>query len=72
MKVTVTGISYAETKRELFEALDERFRVPRERYQQIVTDRQALDSILKEGAERVRAIGSAILRRVRQAVGVGS
>lgn len=72
MKVTVTGISYAETKRELFEALDERFRAPRERYQQIVTDRQALDSILKEGAERVRAIGSPILRRVRQAVGVGS
>lgn len=59
-------------EQELFEALDEHFRLPRERFQQIIAYRQALGSILAEGAERVRAIGEPILRRVRRAVGVGT
>ncbi len=64
-------VSYAETKQELFQTLNVRFAVPRERYQQTVADRQAIDGILKDGAERVRAIGTPILSRVRTAIGVG-
>lgn len=65
------GVSYAETKHDLFEVLDTRFRGPRERYEQIIADRPAIDRVLREGAERVRATGTPLLKRVRHAVGVG-
>jgi tryptophanyl-tRNA synthetase len=65
------GLGYAAAKGELLEALDAMFRLPRERYQQIAADRDGIDRILREGAERARASGAPVLERVRQAVGMG-
>lgn len=65
------GLGYAEAKADLADALEERFRWPRERYREIVADRGAIDSILRDGAVRAAAIGDPVLARVRQAVGAG-
>ena len=66
------GLGYGQAKEELFTALDELFRTPRERYREILADRPAIDAILTAGAAKARARGASILARVREAVGAGT
>ncbi len=65
------GLGYGQAKEELADALERTFGAARERYQEIVADRDELDRLLAMGVERVRERGNAILARVRAAVGVG-
>ncbi len=65
------GLGYGQAKEELADALERTFGAARERYQEIVADRDELDRLLAMGAERVRERGNTILARVRAAVGVG-
>lgn len=65
------GLGYGQAKQELVEALERLFAEPRRRYQAILADREGLDRVLAEGAERARAVGGPILRAARQAVGAG-
>ncbi len=58
-------------KEGLADALERTFGAARERYEEIVADRDELDRLLAMGAEKVRERGNAILARVRAAVGVG-
>ncbi|GAC1473038.1 MAG: tryptophan--tRNA ligase [Chloroflexota bacterium] len=63
------GLGYGQAKEEFFQALDECFREPRERYEEMMADRGQLDRILSSGAERARERGTEVLARVRDAVG---
>jgi tryptophanyl-tRNA synthetase len=65
------GLGYGQAKEELSAALEQTFGPARARYQELVADRAALDRVLRQGAERVRARGDSILARVRAVVGVG-
>jgi len=65
------GLGYGQAKEELADALERTFGAARERYGEIVADRDELDRLLARGAERVRERGDTILARVRAAVGVG-
>ena len=69
-RYTSGGIGYGEVKETLASALDERFAQPRERYDELMADRSRIDAILAAGAERVTAIASNVLGRVRRAVGI--
>lgn len=64
------GLGYGEAKDQLFTALDEIFAPARERYEEMSGDRAAMDRVLAEGAERVRAVADPLLARVREVVGV--
>lgn len=65
------GISWGAAKQELFETLDAHLAEPRERYQQIMSDRAEIDRILSDGASRARERTRAVLDRVRRAMGFG-
>lgn len=65
------GLGYGQAKGELYDALDSIFAEPRERFTEIMANRDAIDRIFAEGAERVRMRGVPLLERVRRAVGMG-
>jgi tryptophanyl-tRNA synthetase len=64
------GIGYGEVKDMLATALEERFAEPRERYEDLMANRERIDKILADGAARARKVTMATLRRVREAVGL--
>jgi tryptophanyl-tRNA synthetase len=65
------GFGWGEMKDVVVEQLDAVLAGPRERYDELMADRAALDSILLAGAERARGRAREVLGSVRAAVGVG-
>ncbi len=64
------GLGYGEFKKRLFEALWDRFAPFRERRKAFDSDPATLDAILKDGADRARAVALPVIERVRKAVGL--
>ena len=64
------GIGYGEVKGMLADALQSRFAEPLDRYNELMADTSKIDAILAEGAQRASAITSAVLTRVKKAVGL--
>ena len=66
------GLGYGQAKQRLFEALSERFAPQRERYQELISDKNRLETILRQGAEKARSTATATLRIVRERIGTGA
>lgn len=66
------GIGWGYVKEDLFQALDEHLREPRERYKQLMADTSQIDRLLNEGAVRARSVSAPFLKKLRKAVGVDS
>jgi tryptophanyl-tRNA synthetase len=64
------GLGYGEFKKRLFEAIWDYFRPMRERRATLAADPGGLDSVLRAGGERARAVACKTMERVRQAVGL--
>jgi len=64
------GIGWGEAKQELFEVVNAKLSAPREKYNYYMDNRAELDQILKEGAEKARAVTKAVMAEVKKAVGV--
>jgi tryptophanyl-tRNA synthetase len=64
------GLAYSEIKQELYERLNEFFGSRRDTYQQLLDDKNYLDRILNEGADKARAMAGPVLERVRRAIGI--
>jgi tryptophanyl-tRNA synthetase len=64
------GLAYIEIKQELSEILDDFFGSRRDTYRQLLDDKNSLDRILKEGADKARAIAGPVLESVRRAIGI--
>ena len=64
------GISWGEAKQALYEDLEARLAEPRERFGELMADPDTIEDILRDGAQRVRAITRPVLDRVRKAVGI--
>jgi tryptophanyl-tRNA synthetase len=64
------GLAYSEIKQELYEMLNEFFGARRDTYRQLLDDKNSLDRILKEGADKARAIAGPVLQSVRRAIGI--
>jgi tryptophanyl-tRNA synthetase len=60
---------YGHAKQALFEALFDRFKEARERYDYLMDNRHELDMALEEGAFKARHIANDVLKRVRSKVG---
>jgi tryptophanyl-tRNA synthetase len=65
------GSGYGAFKQAVGEAVVEYVAPVRERYQEVRADERALEATLAAGAEKARAIASATLADVRDAMGVG-
>ncbi len=65
------GVGYGEMKKRLFGYFKETFGAARTRFDELQKDPTEVDKILAAGAEKARAVGSALLEDVRSAVGIG-
>ncbi|MGN6518064.1 MAG: tryptophan--tRNA ligase [Dokdonella sp.] len=64
------GIAWGEAKQALFERVDAELAPMRERYEALVAEPERIERLLLDGAHRVREIGTPLLRRLRNAVGI--
>ncbi len=64
------GIAWGDAKQLLFERIDREIAPMRERYQSLVDNPAELERILRQGAEKARAIATPFMGRLREAVGL--
>ena len=64
------GMGYGHYKQALFEAIRDHFAPMRERRAEIEADPDYVEDVLRDGAERARAIGRPVLERIREATGL--
>ncbi|MGA1843481.1 MAG: tryptophan--tRNA ligase [bacterium] len=64
------GLKYSDVKKELFSLIWEYFSPYRKRRDELVKDRDAVHSILTQGATKAREIGSEFLSKARHNVGL--
>lgn len=65
------GIGWGDAKQQLFERIDAEIAPLRERYQALIDDPGAIERLLRDGAERLRAqYATPALRALRDAVGL--
>jgi tryptophanyl-tRNA synthetase len=65
------GKGYADFKRELADVVIEKLTPLQTRYRELTADSTYIDSLLREGAERVRPIAEKTLATVKEKVGLG-
>lgn len=64
------GMGYGDAKQMLFEALEKTFEAPSERYHALLSRPQDIESLLENGAAKMRARAVKTLSRVREACGL--
>ncbi len=68
-KYLAGGYGYGHAKQELFEAICERFKTERERYNYLMEHPEEIEAALQIGAARARKVAADVLRRTREKVG---
>jgi len=63
------GYGYGHAKQELFELILEKYKKPREVFGYYMRETDALESILRKGEEKARAIAEEVLSKVRSKLG---
>lgn len=69
-KLREGGYGWGHAKEDLYGAIETELGPMRERYEALRADEDRLEQILREGAERARAIAHQTVTRVRRAVGI--
>ena len=64
------GIAWGEAKKQLFDRVNDELAPAREIYDRLMANPEEVESILKRGAERLRPQSTALLDKVRHAVGL--
>ena len=64
------GIAWGEAKKQLFERVNDELAPAREIYDRLMANPEEVEAILKQGAERLRPQRTALLEKVRHAVGL--
>ena len=70
-KYKAGGMGYGTVKKRLLELLLEYFSPYRQKREELAADSGYVEQVLKDGAERARAVASVTLDKVRKAVGIG-
>ncbi len=65
------GMGWGEAKQALFEVMNEQITPYRERFNDLMSNKDYIDSQLTLGGEKARTIASETIKRVRKAVGIG-
>lgn len=63
------GYGYGHAKQALFELIVEKFAIEREKYNYYINNLEEVDQLLLAGAQKASAIGSTVLKRVREKLG---
>jgi len=71
-KYVAGGMGYGHVKKRLLELLLEYFKPYREKREELASDLGYVEQVLKDGAERARAVASVTLDKVRKAVGLSN
>ena len=61
---------WGHVKEELFNVLDRELGPKRARYDELLANKDEIDRLLKQGAERARAVAQKTLARARKAIGI--
>jgi tryptophanyl-tRNA synthetase len=69
-KESVAGLRYGDFKKQIAEAVIARLEPIQKRYRQLTSDRSYLDSVLKEGRNRVLPIAEDTLHKAKAAMGL--
>ena len=64
------GMMWGHVKEELFNVLDRELGPKRERYDALLANKDEIDRLLKQGAERARQVARRTLARARKAIGM--
>lgn len=64
------GIAWGEAKKRLFELVDGQLAEARERYVELIENPEQVEQVLQKGAEKARRESSALLAKLRHAVGI--
>ena len=64
------GIAWGEAKKQLFDRVNDELAPAREIYDRLMENPEEVEAILKQGAERLRPQSTALLEKVRHAVGL--
>ena len=64
------GIAWGESKKQLFELVNEELRSAREEYERLMAHSSEIEEALIAGGEKARSICGELLGRVRQAIGI--
>jgi len=64
------GIAWGEAKKQLFERINDELAPARERFNELMDDPEHIESVLCAGADRAREHSSALMAKVRAAVGI--
>lgn len=64
------GLAGENLKKRLFELLNAELKEPRARYEELMKNPAHLEKVLKEGAQKARAISVPLLQKLRKAVGI--
>jgi len=64
------GIAWGEAKKQLFDRVNDELAPAREIYDRLMANPEEVEAILKQGSERVRPQSTALLEKVRHAVGL--
>ncbi len=64
------GIGWGQVKSELFELMNSYLKGPRQVFNELISNKEEIDIILKEGAAKARESGSMFLKEVRRKIGV--
>lgn len=60
------GIGWGEAKQELFEVVNNYLKEPREKYNELMDNREELDRILAQGADKAKELAAPVMARVRE------
>ena len=66
----IDGMGWGDAKQELFEYLDGHLEGPRAEYEKLIADPAHIESVLQQGAARAREQSTALIEKVRRAVGI--
>jgi tryptophanyl-tRNA synthetase len=64
------GIGWGDAKQRLFERIDAEIGPMRERYQHLMAHPGEVETLLRRGADKARALATPLMRELRQAVGL--
>jgi len=64
------GLAWGEAKKQLFEYLDAHLSGPRAEYERLIADPASIEAELQKGAEKARERSTALIGKVRDAVGI--
>jgi len=70
-KYAAGGMGYGTVKKRLLELMLEYFSPYRQRREELAADPGYVEQVLKDGAQRAKAVASVTLNKVRNAVGIG-